>query len=107
MSQVPSTLLFLHPSAELYGADRTLLQLVQSLDQARWRCVVALPRRGQLAGELERAGATVEVGELGVGTRDQLSLRGVLRLMWSPRCLLCFRLVRNRFVSYSWQDFQC
>lgn len=58
--------LFLHPSAERRGADRTLLQLVAAVDTSRWTPVVALPRRGPLIGELEALGATIEVGALGV-----------------------------------------
>lgn len=97
MSATPSTLLFLHPSAELYGADRTLLQLVEGLDRRRWRAVVALPHRGPLAEALERAGATVEVGELGVGARGDLGPRGLLALAWRvPRgARFVLRLVRR------------
>lgn len=58
--------LFLHPSAERRGADRTLLQLVAAVDTSRWTPVVALPRRGPLIGELEALGARIEVGALGV-----------------------------------------
>jgi len=94
---LPRTILFLHPSAELYGADRTLLQLVQGLDRARWRAVVALPRRGELAGALERAGATVEVGQLGIGARASLSPGGLLKLAWTVPlgALWVRRLVRR------------
>lgn len=67
------TILFTHPSAELYGADKTLLQAVRAAVQGGWRAVVALPRRGVLADELEGAGATVEVGELGAAMRADLS----------------------------------
>lgn len=80
MSQPGDTALFLHPSAELYGADRTLLQVVEGLDAERWSVVVALPRQGPLAAELEALGATVEVAELGVGARGDLSPRGLARL---------------------------
>lgn len=78
----PRTVLFLHPSAELYGADRTLLQLVAGLDPRAWRAVVLLPRRGQLAEQLEAAGALVETCELGIGERASLSPLGLLRLAW-------------------------
>jgi glycosyltransferase involved in cell wall biosynthesis len=92
VSPMPTTLLFLHPSAELYGADRTLLQLVEGLDRARWRAVVALPRRGVLADALEQAGAIVEVGELGIGARGDLGPRGLLSLAWRiPRSVLFVR----------------
>ncbi|MFT7487243.1 MAG: glycosyltransferase involved in cell wall biosynthesis, partial [Candidatus Paceibacteria bacterium] len=76
------TILFLHPSAELYGADRTLLQLVEGLDAERWKAVVLLPRRGVLAGQLERLGALIEVGELGLGERASLDLSGILKLAY-------------------------
>lgn len=74
------TVLFLHPSADLYGADRTLLQLVQGLDRRSYQCVVALPKTGPLVAELKRAGAKVEIGELGVGGRSDMNLRGLFSL---------------------------
>ncbi|MBK7643650.1 MAG: glycosyltransferase family 4 protein [Planctomycetes bacterium] len=73
------TLLFFHASAELYGSDRTLLELVRRLDRARWRPVVALPRRGPLARELESAGVAVEIGPVGTFGRATLRPRGLLR----------------------------
>ena len=86
------TLLFLHPSAELYGADRTLLDLVQGLDATRWRALVALPRRGVLADALEAAGATVVTGPLCMGGRASLSPRGLWQLARElPRCLRFLR----------------
>lgn len=67
------TVLFTHPSAELYGADRTLLQLVAAtVARGDRRAVVVLPRRGVLAARLEAAGALVEVGELGAALRSDL-----------------------------------
>ncbi|QDV05115.1 D-inositol 3-phosphate glycosyltransferase [Planctomycetes bacterium Poly30] len=79
-----STILFTHPSAELYGADRTLLQVVEAIAErnaspqaegprAPSRVVVALPRRGVLADRLEALGAIVEVGELGAALRADLA----------------------------------
>ena len=79
-----SSILFTHPSAELYGADRTLLQVVEAIAQrcgdpnskgsrAPSKVVVALPRRGVLAERLEELGAIVEVGELGAALRADLS----------------------------------
>ncbi len=65
-SRPQEVVLFLHPSAERRSADRTLLQLVAAVDTARWKPVVALPRRGPLIGELEALGAEIEVGALGV-----------------------------------------
>ncbi|MCP3920740.1 MAG: glycosyltransferase [bacterium] len=72
--------LFLHPSAELYGADQALLALVGGLDRSRWRPVVALPCPGPLVERLRAAGVEVEVGPLGIGARASLSPRGLVFL---------------------------
>jgi glycosyltransferase involved in cell wall biosynthesis len=79
-----SAILFVHPSAELYGADRTLLQVVEAISERQdnpeaggarvpSRVVVALPRRGVLAERLEALGVTVEFGELGAALRADLA----------------------------------
>lgn len=84
----PRKVLFLHPSSELYGADRTLLDLVVRLDRERFHAVVRLPAPGPLAGELEAAGAEVEYGPLGIGAQASLTPRGLLRLVWDlPRAV--------------------
>lgn len=77
MTNSRRTLLFFHESAELYGSDRTLLQLAEGLDARRWRCVVALPREGPLAVALRAAGAEVEVGPVGTFGRATLRPRGL------------------------------
>lgn len=73
------TLLFFHASAELYGSDRTLLQLAEGLDAARYRCVVALPRDGPLASRLRACDAAVEIGPVGTWGRASLRPSGLLR----------------------------
>lgn len=83
------TILFLHASADLYGSDRTLLQLVRGLDRDRFRAVVALPVSGPLVEVLESEGAIVEIGPLGIGARATLSAKGFARL-----CLDVPRAVR-------------
>jgi glycosyltransferase involved in cell wall biosynthesis len=83
------TILFLHPSSELFGADRTLLDLVVRLDPDRFRAVVRLPGTGPLVEKLEAAGAVVEFGPLGIGAQASLGPRGLLRLAWElPRSIL-------------------
>lgn len=77
MTSARRTLLFFHASAELYGSDRTLLQLAEVLDRARWRCVFALPREGPLATALRATGADVEIGPVGTFGRSTLRPRGL------------------------------
>ena len=92
-----TTVLYLHGSADLYGADRTLLQLVQGLDSKRYRAVVALPKSGPLVAELEQAGAQVVFGPLGVGGRASMNPRGLLRLAFElPRSIAFVRKLVKR-----------
>lgn len=88
--------LFLHSSAEYRGADRTLLQLVGALDRTRWQPVVVLPRRGPLIGELEKLGAKIEVGSLGVIGESFGPTRTLGFLARLPLCLFfVWRMVRR------------
>ena len=54
-------ILYIHNSADLYGASRSLLRLVGELDRSRYEPHVLLPDDGPLRFELERAGARVHV----------------------------------------------
>ncbi|MEZ6018991.1 MAG: glycosyltransferase [Planctomycetota bacterium] len=76
----PRRILFLHPSAELYGADRTLLDLIARLDPKEYDVHVAIPGDGPLLGELRSLGAQVHDGPLGVAAASNLTPTGLLRL---------------------------
>ena len=81
----------------LYGADRTLLDFVQSLDTKRWQAVVSLPRKGPLSEALEAAGATVTTGPMLVGKRSTFSKFGLLSLALEfPRAWWYFRKLTKR-----------
>ena len=53
------TALLAHPSPDLYGSDRVLLESARALLGGGWRVVVALPEHGPLTEHLRRAGADV------------------------------------------------
>jgi len=53
------TVLFAHPSPDLYGSDRMLLESVTAVVERGWEAVVALPADGPLAGLLRDRGARV------------------------------------------------
>jgi glycosyltransferase involved in cell wall biosynthesis len=59
----PTTILYLHSSDELYGSDRSLLDLVSGLDRDQFRFIVVLPTdlpyQGDLSRALERRGIQV------------------------------------------------
>ena len=55
------TILYLHAGAEMYGADKILLELTTGLDKKRFRPIVILPTNGILKNKLEEAGIMVHV----------------------------------------------
>ena len=57
----PRNILFVHTTSEVGGSDISLAHIVERLDPARYRPVVALPADGPLVPRLERAGAAVAI----------------------------------------------
>lgn len=55
--------LFAHPGAELFGADRMLLESVIAAHEHGYHCVVALPEHGPLVDSLQAAGAAVVISQ--------------------------------------------
>lgn len=53
--------LFAHPSAELFGADRMLLESVVAAREGGFDCLVVLPEGGPLVASLVEAGARVVI----------------------------------------------
>lgn len=89
--------LLTHPSADLYGSDRQLLESVAALVIGGWTVHVALPAHGPLATELAGRGIRVHVLDTPVLRRGLLSPRGLVSLSAAavaavPRML---RLVRG------------
>jgi glycosyltransferase involved in cell wall biosynthesis len=54
-------ILFIHQSADLYGSDKTLLQLLTYIDRTKFNPVVIIPLDGPLKTELERIGIEVHI----------------------------------------------
>lgn len=74
------TILFAHPSPDLYGSDRMLLESVAALVDRGWDAVVTLPADGPLAAHLVHAGARVLHCPTPVLRKSLLSPRGLPRL---------------------------
>src|ERR1019366_7164984 len=75
-------ILYVHPSDELYGSDRVLLELVTRLDPARFTPLVLLSTDvqypGQLSARLTAAG--IPVTRLRIGVLRRRVLRSPLAL---------------------------
>lgn len=68
-------ILVVHPGAELYGADRVMLESAAGLRAAGHDVLVALPEQGPLAAELRALGARVTVGPMFVLRKELLRPR--------------------------------
>jgi glycosyltransferase involved in cell wall biosynthesis len=93
---MPSALLF-HPSADLYGSDQTLVDLVRGLRNSDWEIDVALPCIGPLVEKLEECGARIHLGRFTAFGRSTLRPMSLLafpfRFAWST--FGCFQLIRS------------
>lgn len=74
--------LFVHSSSELYGSDRSLLNIVKHIDKERFRVFIILPCPGLLVDEMKKVqGVTVEIFEVAVLRRKNLSVRGGIQYL--------------------------
>lgn len=72
--------LAVHSSADLYGSDKSLLEVVRRRPAGQ-RFTVALPEHGPLVAELQEAGAEVVVGRVGKVQSRMLSPSGLFGAM--------------------------
>ena len=86
-----------HPSADLYGSDRMLIESVAGMVAQGWRVVVTVPAPGPLVPELERVGAEIAFCPAPVLRKQALRPRGFLALVGSALSALpaAWRLVRS------------
>ncbi|GAA1440800.1 glycosyltransferase family 4 protein [Leifsonia poae] len=76
-----ATVLVAHPSAELYGSDRVMLESVSALVDDGWDVVVAVPTDGPLLAALRERGARVEICPTPVLRKSVLRPAGMLRFL--------------------------
>jgi glycosyltransferase involved in cell wall biosynthesis len=76
------TVVIAHPSADLYGSDRVMLETVTAMTDRQWRVVVSVPAPGPLVSEIEARGAEVRICPSPVLRKSALKPLGMLRLIW-------------------------
>lgn len=86
-----------HPSGELYGADRVMLESVAAMVARGWRVIVTLPETGPLVSEIQSREAEVILCPAPVLRKSALRPAGFLELMRTTgRCLLpASRIIRS------------
>lgn len=94
-------ILYLHAGAEMYGADKILLELVQNVDKQEYSPLVILPEDGVLVDEMKNSDIDVEVMPYPIVRRKYFSARGIFQyifgyLRWSRKLA---RIVRERNID--------
>ena len=101
---LPRTLLYVHASDEMYGADFILLQLLDQLPRAEWRPLVVIPTdvpyEGRLSQELAARGIDVIHYPTAILRRQYFTPIGLLHYMWRliASTLFLVRLIRRERV---------
>lgn len=72
-------ILYLHAGAEMYGADKVLLELVKGLDKAEFTPIVVLPCNGLLVEALKKEGIETEIIPYPILRRKYYNLKGILQ----------------------------
>lgn len=101
----PYTLLFIHSSDEMYGADLIQLQLVEKLDKSRFHPIVVLPTdvpyQGQLSRALGERGIPVVHLKTAILRRKYFTPWGMLLYLWRlvGSTLTILRIIRRESVD--------
>jgi glycosyltransferase involved in cell wall biosynthesis len=78
---VGRSVLIAHPSADLYGSDRVMLETVEAMAERGWHVTVTLPGPGPLVEEVERRGALVRYCPTPVLRTSFLTPTGLLKMV--------------------------
>ena len=78
-------ILYLHAGAEMYGADKILLELIKGLDSKEFEAHVILPNDGVLVEALRQVGAKVSVLDYPILRRKYFNPKGILEYLKSYR----------------------
>lgn len=70
-------ILYLHAGAEMYGADKVLLELIKGLDSKEFEAHVILPNDGVLVEALRQVGAQVSVLDYPILRRKYFNPKGI------------------------------
>lgn len=78
---VKKRIMYLHTGAELYGADKILLTIVEGLDKNKFEPIVVLPNDGPLVEELKKQNIRVEIISYPILRRKYFNLKGIIRYL--------------------------
>lgn len=74
-----NNILFLHAGAEMYGADKVMLDLIKRLDKNKYNPLVILPTEGVLVDALKKENIKVLVMPYPIMRRRYFNLKGLIQ----------------------------
>lgn len=94
-------ILFLHASAELYGSDYVLLELIKRLDKSKYKPIVFLPFSGPLHTELQSVDADVKIVDFAVLRRKDFNLQGIIKyaISFFASIIKLFKFIRREDIA--------
>lgn len=78
-----TNILFLHAGAEMYGADKVMLDLIRNLDKVKYMPYVILPCDGILVEALKKENVSVKVIPYPIMRRKYYNLKGIIQYGFS------------------------
>lgn len=72
-------ILFLHAGAEMYGADKVMLDLIRRLDKTKYKPYVVLPTNGVLVDALKKENIDVSVIPYPIMRRKYFNFKGIMQ----------------------------
>lgn len=94
-------ILFMHAGAELYGADRILINLVTELDKNKYIPIVVLPSEGPLVSELKKRDVKTFVISYPVLRRRYFNLKGITHYVrdYKSSCRKIYSLLKKENIE--------
>lgn len=94
-------ILYLHAGAEMYGADKILLELVTGLDKSKFHPIVVLPNDGILKDKLIENGVETYVVHYPILRRKYFNLKGIINygLSYFGKSNEIVKLLKNKKID--------
>lgn len=94
-------ILYLHAGAEMYGADKVLLELIKGLDKTEFNPLVILPSEGILVDALREVGVKTVIIPYPILRRKYFNPKGLLRYVtsYAKYSKQILRLVKDKEIS--------
>ena len=74
------SILFIHSSAELYGSDKSLLNIIKNISRKKFRIYVLLPAEGPLSDEIRKMkNVKLFIFDVAILRRKNLSIKGIIK----------------------------